>query len=67
MIDRVADLLREIGRILLEDDRKDIGKFDRLHHWHLGVILIAISQLLKRGAELADILDEIARLLSGEF
>jgi hypothetical protein len=32
-----------IGALLLLDDSKDIGKMDRLHHWHIGAALTALG------------------------
>lgn len=34
-----------LGNILLEDDKEDIGKFDRLHHWQYGFILMRLANL----------------------
>jgi len=38
-------MISELGKILIEDDKKDIGKFDRLHHWQYGFILIRLANL----------------------
>ena len=38
-------MITEFGKILLNDDAKDIGKFDRLHHWQYGFILKRLGAL----------------------
>lgn len=35
----LIDFIDMIGEILMIDDMQDIGKFDRIHHWHIGAIL----------------------------
>ncbi len=44
-LDRMLEVLRGIGEIVLEDDAADIGKFDRIHHWHVGALLIMLSEI----------------------
>lgn len=34
------------GVYILFDDLKDIGKMDRVHHWHWGLILIFMGLLI---------------------
>lgn len=36
-------MITEFGKILLNDDAKDIGKLDRLHHWQYGFILARLG------------------------
>lgn len=36
----IRDIIWLIGLALILDDAKDIGKFDRLHHWQLGATMI---------------------------
>jgi len=38
-------MITEFGKILLNDDAKDIGKLDRLHHWQYGFILTRLGAL----------------------
>jgi len=45
----VLELIEEMGRMLLEDDKKDIGKFDRLHHWQLGLPIMILGALGRLG------------------
>ena len=35
--------LQFIGLLLLLDDIRDIGKLDRLHHYHLGLALVFLG------------------------
>jgi hypothetical protein len=34
-----------IGEILVADYAKDIGKFDRIHHWQIGAALINLREI----------------------
>ena len=34
-----------LGLVVMLSDLKDIGKFDRLHHWHLGALMILVGGL----------------------
>ena len=36
-----------IGALLVLSDIKDVGKFDRIHHWHLGAALLLFGQWKK--------------------
>jgi hypothetical protein len=36
------------GLTALADDAKDIGKFDRFHHWQVGFLLITLANLCLR-------------------
>jgi len=36
------------GLTALADDAKDIGRFDRPHHWHVGFLLITLANLCLR-------------------
>ncbi len=36
------------GLTALADDAKDIGRFDRPHHWHVGLLLITLANLCLR-------------------
>ena len=36
------------GLTALADDAKDIGKFDRFHHWQVGLLLITLANLCLR-------------------
>lgn len=40
-------LTERLGRLLLEDDRRDFGKMERMHHWQMGVFMIVCGGLLK--------------------
>lgn len=33
-----------LGVLLLLSDGKDIGKFDRIHHWHIGAALLLFGK-----------------------
>lgn len=39
MIREVAKLIDAIGALLVIDDYKDYGKFDRIHHWFIGELM----------------------------
>lgn len=39
------------GTILLLDDSLDIGRFDRPHHWHLGLAMVTASLLAARALQ----------------
>jgi len=34
------DLIEWLGALLVLDDFKDLGRFDRLHHWLVGVAML---------------------------
>ena len=36
-------LLFGVGLILFLDDIRDFGKIDRLHHWHVGALLMYLG------------------------
>lgn len=42
----LALLLMAVGAAALADDAGDLGRVDRVHHWLVGLILIALSILL---------------------
>jgi len=44
--EQFLQFLHTLGLFLQYDDRHDIGKFDRLHHWQYGFILEQLSVLL---------------------
>jgi len=44
--DRFIEFINSFGRVLQLDDFKDIGKFDRLHHWQYGFMFEQLSVLL---------------------
>lgn len=44
--ERVINFFYTLGQFLQYDDYKDIGKFDRLHHWQYGFVLEQIGVLL---------------------
>ena len=44
--DNFIDSLNAFGQVLQIHDFKDIGKFDRLHHWQYGFIIEQLSVLL---------------------
>ena len=44
-VESMIEILKNIGEIVLEDDAPDIGKFDRIHHWHIGAALIALAEI----------------------
>jgi len=41
------DYLSRLGELLLLDDIKDFGKFDRIHHWHIGLLLMIFGSILE--------------------
>ena len=34
------------GASMIVDDIKDVGKFDRIHHWHWGLILFIVGVVM---------------------
>ena len=36
--------LQWFGVILLLDDAADIGRFDRIHHWMIGAVLLLFGE-----------------------
>lgn len=40
-------ITHQLGKILLEDDRRDFGQMGRVHHWQLGLIMMVAGSLLK--------------------
>ena len=36
----VKDAIALVGLALLLDDIKDLGRFDRGHHWHVGAAML---------------------------
>jgi len=57
---KLLGLLKELGDIVMQDDRgpdgkSDIGKFDRLHHWHLGAVMKYGADLIRWGVAISEI------------
>lgn len=57
---KLLDMMKELGDIVMLDDRdpdgkSDIGKFDRLHHWHLGAVLKYGAELIRWGVAFSEV------------
>ena len=37
-------LMQLIGALLVLSDINDVGKFDRIHHWHVGAALLLFGR-----------------------
>jgi len=48
-------LFRELGDIVMVDDGPDIGKFDRIHHWHVGAAIKYGAEILRLGLAIAEV------------
>ncbi len=45
--DKCLDLLYKLGKLFILTDINDVGRFDRFHHWHLGLFLKELAVWLK--------------------
>lgn len=45
----MLDFTSRVGEWLLRDDAKDIGKFDRAHHWHVGILMSLLAEAQRLG------------------
>lgn len=45
--DGCGHITERLGRLLLESDRKDFGRMERMHHWQLGLTMVIAGELLK--------------------
>ena len=52
---KLLGLMRELGDIIEQDDGPDIGKFDRIHHWHIGAAIKYGSDFIRWGLALAEV------------
>lgn len=58
---KLLELMKELGDIVMQDDHSpngdsDIGKFDRLHHWHLGALMKYGADLIRYGVAVSELL-----------
>ena len=58
---KLLEVMRDFGDVVMQDDHdsygnSDIGKFDRLHHWHLGAMVKYGSDLMRVGVAAAEVM-----------
>jgi len=59
----ILEWVEEIGRQILDSDKKDIGKFDRLHHWQIGLPIMLLGALGRLGAIIEEAIKKIEEMI----
>jgi len=60
---KFIETLNVVADALIKDDIKDFGKFDRIHHWFLGVLLKILATSATTILTLTELLEDFEDLL----
>ena len=59
---KFIETLNIVADALIKDDIKDFGKFDRIHHWFLGVLLKILATSATTVLTLVELMEDFEDL-----